>query len=60
MIKSTNCPFDDIERQLKLQLEYDPESTVISIVPKALKNALDYHNNEFIDVSFVKIIWNSK
>ena len=66
MIKYTNCSVKDIERQLNLQLEYDPESTVISIVPIKFTGgpSKPYRSGEIpgldFDVTDVKIIWDSR
>lgn len=67
MIKTKeNCPINDIERQLKLQLEYDPDCTVIAIVPiefeKFSSNKLLGIDSEMISMktTHVNIIWNSR
>ena len=57
MIKSKECAPDDVERQLTLQLQYDPDCTVISIFPIEFKPRAINTN---LIATMVKIIWNSK
>lgn len=59
MIRSKECSVKDIEQQLDLELRYDLECTVISIVPIKFKMTNGFGPPGMIATD-VKIIWNSK
>ena len=63
MIKiKENCTVEDVQRQLKLQLEFDPDSKVIAIVPIQFRSShltFGAPTTSFV-TTHVNIIWNSK
>lgn len=63
MIKyKSNCEIKDVEYELKMQLDYDPDCKVLGIIPvtyKTVYTSLGSSGDRMV-LTHVNIIWDSK